>query len=165
MTDLKAHSFEAGLGAGHKDDLLGSFDSEQELQAYLIRQDKQHELQNMDDERVCFDDDLDYPEGSPIRPGGALGDHFDQELSDMIDQKFMVRRRSPTGDLEVKVEGDEVKNYVKEKSKYGLNVDIMWWDVMRLPLRTNSVDVFVTDLVYTLIYFFHFSHEIILCLL
>ena len=87
---------------------------------------------------------------------GAIGFPHAFHLGGDLNEKAYARARDnvkdliDTGDREVKAEGDEVNNYVKEKSKYGLNVDIMWWDVMRLPLRTNSVDVFVTDLVHSL---------------
>ena len=42
--------------------------------------------------------------------------------------------------------GDNARSIVEE-GKRGLRMDVLQWDVMRVPLRTASVDVFVTDLV------------------
>ena len=49
--------------------------------------------------------------------------------------------------------GDNARSIVEE-GKQGLQMDVLQWDVMRVPLRTASVDVFVTDLVGA-------SHEIL----
>ena len=42
--------------------------------------------------------------------------------------------------------GDNARSIVEEE-KRGVRMDVLQWDVMRVPLRTASVDVFVTDLV------------------
>ena len=39
-----------------------------------------------------------------------------------------------------------------------LEVDLVKWDVCNLPLRSHSVDVFITDLV-RICYFFHFDER------
>ena len=49
--------------------------------------------------------------------------------------------------------GDNAKSIVEE-GKRGVRMDVLQWDVMRVPLRTASVDVFVTYLVGA-------SHEIL----
>ena len=36
---------------------------------------------------------------------------------------------------------------IEEEDGLGLQMDVLQWDVMRIPLRAASVDVFVTDLV------------------
>ena len=36
---------------------------------------------------------------------------------------------------------------IEEDEKRGFQMDVLQWDVMKIPLRTASVDVFVTDLV------------------
>ena len=36
---------------------------------------------------------------------------------------------------------------LQEEEKSRLQMDVLQWDVMKIPLRNASVDVFVTDLV------------------
>ena len=42
---------------------------------------------------------------------------------------------------------DNAKSIEEEEDGRGMQMDVLQWDVMRIPLRAASVDVFVTDLV------------------
>ena len=36
---------------------------------------------------------------------------------------------------------------LEETMRQGLKMDVLWWDVCNLPMRTASIDVVITDLV------------------
>ncbi len=72
-----------------------------------------------------------------IEPG-ALGYHQGFHLSGDIHEKAWQRARDNFAD---------VKKEDLEGEGKSLNMDLVCWDATRIPLRDNSVDVFITDLV------------------
>ena len=61
-------------------------------------------------------------------------------LAGDIHDKAYARARDNVKSLEEKKEEEETL-------RSRLQMDVLQWDVMKIPLRTASVDVFVTDLV------------------
>lgn len=72
--------------------------------------------------------------GGSIPIEGAIGYSSGFHVAGDMNDKAFARAR------------DNVRAIVEETKK-SIQTDVVQWDVTRMPLRDNSVDVFITDLV------------------